>query len=133
VPAKAAVLTAYQAFWSDVVAATATADAASPRLTQHATGAELAALRVRLTANKRTGLVGRGKPRLLKTTLKTVGIKAATIRDCMDSNRWLYYDAKTGELRDKPTGKLLAVTAGLVLEGGAWKVATLEIQEARCG
>lgn len=131
--AKAAVLAAYRAFWADVVAASATSDAASPRLAQHATGAELAALRTRLAADKRAGRVARGAPRLLKTALAALGPKSATVRDCMDSNRWLFYDAKTGALRDKPSGKLYAVTAGLVLDHDARKVATLEFQEAQCG
>ena len=130
--AKAAVLNAYRAFWADVVAATATSDATSPRLPRHATGAELRALHVRLAANKRAGLVARGAPRLLNTTIASVAEKAATVRDCMDSDQWLYHDAKTGALRDKPSGKLYAVTAGLVLDHGAWKVATLRFQEARC-
>jgi len=129
---KANVLAAYRAFWDDVVAATATSDAASPRLARHATGAELRALRVRLEANKRAGLVARGSPKLLDTTIASVTEKAATVRDCMDSNQWLYHDAKTGALRDKPSGKLYAVTATLVLDRGSWKVATLRFQEARC-
>ena len=51
----------------------------------------------------------------------------------MDSNHWLFYDAKTGALRDKPSGKLYAVTAGMVLDHDVWKVATLDIREAQCG
>jgi hypothetical protein len=131
--ARAAVLAAYRAFWADVVAASATSDSDSPRLARHATGVELAALRTRLADDKRAGRVARGAPRLLKTTLAALDGKKATVRDCMDSNHWLFYDAKSGALRDKPSGKLYAVTAGLVLDHDAWKVATLDIQEARCG
>ena len=126
-------LAAYHAFWADVVAASATSDPASPRLAQHATGIELASLRTRLTEDRRAGRVARGAPRLLKTTLAALDGKKATIHDCMDSNHWLFHDAKTGGLRDKPSGKLYAVTAGMVLDHDVWKVATLDIQEAQCG
>ncbi len=131
--ARVAVVAAYRAFWADVVAASATSDASSPRLAQHATGIELAALRTRLTEDRRAGRVARGAPRLLKTTLAALDGKKATIHDCMDSNHWLFYDAKTGALRDKPSGKLYAVTAGMVLDHDVWKVATLDIREAQCG
>ena len=126
-------LKAYHAFWADVVAASATSDATSPRLAQHATGVELASLRTRLTDDRRAGRVARGAPRLLRTTLAALDGKKATVRDCMDSSHWLFYDAKTGALRDKPSGKLYAVTAAMVLDHDAWKVATLDIREAQCG
>jgi hypothetical protein len=132
-PANAAVRAAYRGFWDALVTASATSDATFPALAQHATGAELAALRARLAADKRAGLVARGEPQLLETTIARLDAKAATIQDCMDSNRWLFHDAKTGALRDKPSRKRYAVTARLVLDHGVWKVATLDFQEARCG
>jgi hypothetical protein len=131
--AKGEVRAAYLEFWDAVVAASAASDASFPGLARHATGHELAALRTRLTADKRAGLVARGEPELLRTTVARLDDKAATVRDCMDSNRWLFYDARTGALRDKPSGKLYSVTAGLVLDRGVWRVATLNLQEARCG
>jgi hypothetical protein len=131
--AKDAVRAAYLEFWDAVVAASATSDASFPGLARHATGSELAALRTRLAADKRAGLIARGEPELLKTTVARLDDKAATVRDCMDSNRWLFYDASTGALRDKPSGKLYSVTASLVVHRGVWKVATLNLQEAQCG
>lgn len=129
--AKAAVLAAYHAFWDDMVAVGATADWRSPRLDDHATGRALAEARSTFRSLHARGLVARGT---VKVRAKVLSVKSrtATVYDCNSTSNFLAYDAKSGELRDKSSGRSNGKTVGLVLRNGTWKVADTATEVGKC-
>ena len=129
--AKAAVLAAYRAFWNDMIAVGATADWRSPRLDDHATGRALAEARSTFRSLHARGLVARGT---VKVRAKVLSVKSrtATVYDCNSTSNFLAYDAKSGELRDKSSGRSNGKTVGLVLRNGTWKVADTATEVGKC-
>lgn len=128
---QSAVLTAYRAFWADVVAAGKTADWRSPRLAAHATGQALAEVRATYRALSARGLVARGTVDLRPTVLSVNGAKA-TLYDCNSTAAFLAYDAKTGALRDRSSGQRNGKTVTLTRQDGTWKVAKATTEAGRC-
>jgi len=126
------VMDAWNAFWDDWVEVSKTADYDSPRLADHATGKALRGLRLQLLSYRKRGLVARGTP--VRTSARVTEIRggAARVSECLDGNRWLAHDAKTGQVRGRPNGKTNQVEAVLRLGGGRWKVSELTIKEAEC-
>ena len=124
---------AWNGFWADWVEVSKTADYDSPRLADHATGKALRGLRLQLLSYRKRGLVARGTP--VRTGTRVVEVRGGTARvsECLDSNRWLAHDARTGQVRGSPNGKTNQVEAALRLAGGRWKVAELTIEETQCG
>ena len=128
---RAAVLAAYRAYWDDVVAAGRTADWRSPRLDDHATGEALAQTRATLRALARRGLVAKGTVSLRPKVLRLSGT-TAVVYDCNSTSGFLAYDARTGQLRDRPSGQRNGKTVTLIREGGTWKVTKAETERGRC-
>jgi hypothetical protein len=126
------VIDAWNAFWSDWVEVSKTADYDAPRLAEHATGKALRGLRLQLLSYRKRGLVSRGTP--VRTRTRVTGIRGgvARVSECLDSNHWLAHDARTGQVRGSPNGKTNQVEAALRLGGGRWKVSELTITEAEC-
>jgi hypothetical protein len=130
--AKAAVLAAYRAYWDDVIAVGATADWQSPRLAAHATGVALAETRTFLQGLKARGLVARGTVRVEAKVLSLRGARAV-LYDCNSTSNFLSYDAKTGELRDKSSGRSNGKTVAMQRQGGRWKLAqVIATEPGRC-
>ena len=129
---RAAVLAAYRGFWADVVAASHTADFRSPRLDDHARGQPVSAIRDHLRQLQQAGLVDRGDiglaPRVVSANSAT-----ARIRDCQDLTGFLKYDAKTGELRDQPSGNRYLAEATVTRIGSEWKVTQVAQAVSVCG
>jgi hypothetical protein len=129
--AEAAVLAAYKAYWDDVIAVGATADWQSPRLAEHATGQALAEARATFHTLKAQGEVARGTVDLRPTVLSVNG-RSATLYDCNSTSRFLAYDARTGALRDKSSGRRNGKTVTLTLQGSTWRVANVVTEVGRC-
>ena len=128
---EAAVLAAYRAFWDDMIAVGATANWRSPRLDDHATGGALAAAQATYRDLNQRGLVARGT---VKVRAKVLSIKGstATVYDCNSTSNFLAYDAKTGELRDRSSGRSNGKTVTLVRRNGTWKVANSVTEVGKC-
>ena len=129
---RAAVLAVYRAFWADVVAASQTSDAQSSRLDDHARGQPVTATRDHLRQLHQAGLVAHGDmglaPKLISLTATT-----ARVQDCQDLTHFLKYDAKTGELRDQPSGNRYLAEATLTMIGSQWKVTQVAQAVSVCG
>jgi hypothetical protein len=129
---KAAALSAYRAYWADVVAASQTADFRSSRLDDHARGQPVTAIRDHLRQLQQAGLVDRGDiilaPRVVSLNSTTAGI-----RDCQDLTGFLKHDAKTGELRDQPSGNRYLAEAMVTRIGSQWKVTQVAQAVSICG
>jgi hypothetical protein len=128
---EAAVLAAYRAFWDDMVAVGATANWRSPRLDDHATGSALAAAQATYRDLNQRGLVARGT---VKVRAKVLSIKGntATVYDCNSTSNFLAYDANTGRLRDKSSGRSNGKTVTLVRRSGTWKVSRSVTEAGTC-
>ena len=128
---EAAVLAAYRAFWDDMIAVGATANWRSPRLDDHATGNALASAQATYRSLNQRGLVARGT---VKVRAKVLCIKGstATVYDCNSTSKFLAYDAKTGELRDRSSGRSNGKTVTLVRRKGTWKVANSVTEVGKC-
>jgi hypothetical protein len=130
-PQEAAVLKAYGAFWDDVIAVGATANWRSPRLDDHATGLALAESQATFRSLRQRGLVARGT---VKVRAKVLSVKGttATLYDCNSTSNFLAYDAATGELRDRSSGRSNGKTVTLVRRNGTWKVAKTVTEVGKC-
>jgi len=130
--AKAAILAGYRAYWDDVIAVGATADWQSPRLAAHATGQALAETRTFLQQLKAMGEVARGTVKVDAKVLSLSGSRAV-VYDCNSTSNFLAYDAKTGELRDKSSGRSNGKTVVMERHGGTWKLAqVIATEPGRC-
>ena len=128
---EAAVLADYRAFWDDMIAVGATANWRSPRLDDHATGSALAAAQATYRDLNQRGLVARGT---VKVRAKVLAIKGntATVYDCNSTSNFLAYDAKTGELQGRSSGRSNGKTVTLVRRNGTWKVANSVTEVGNC-
>jgi hypothetical protein len=129
---KTAALAAYRAYWADVVAASHTADSGSPRLDDHARGQPVTAIRDHLRQLQQAGLVDRGDiglaPRVVSLDSTT-----ARIQECQDLTGFLKHGARTGELRDQPSGNRYLAEATVTRIGGQWKVTKVAQAVSVCG
>ena len=125
------VLADYRAFWDDMVAVGRTANWRSPRIDDHATGQALAEAQATFRSLKSRGLVARGT---VKVDAKVLSIKGGTavVYDCNSTSNFLAYDAATGELRDKSSGRSNGKTVTMLLRGETWKVAKTVTEVGRC-
>jgi PBP1b-binding outer membrane lipoprotein LpoB len=128
---EAAVLTAYRAFWDDMIAVGATANWRSPRLDDHATGSALAAAQATYRDLNQRGLVARGTVEVRAKVLSIKG-NTATVYDCNSTSNFLAYDAKTGKLQGRSSGRSNGKTVTLVRRNGAWKVSRSVTEVGKC-
>jgi hypothetical protein len=114
-----------------MIAVGRTANWRSPRIDDHATGQALAEAQATFRSLKSRGLVARGT---VKVDAKVLSIKGGTavVYDCNSTSNFLAYDAATGELRDKSSGRSNGKTVTMLLRGGTWKVAKTVTEVGRC-
>ncbi|WP_239336551.1 hypothetical protein [Frankia sp. CiP3] len=123
-------LTAYHGMWEDWIAMAATGDYQNPRLARHASGEALSLIYRSVYANKRDGLVARGRPTFsgMVSAAKPADIPdRITVKDCSDGSDWLNYTLD-GKLKDTDPGGRHFVQALVVKNSGVWKVDILVIQ-----
>ena len=127
---QAAAVGAYRAFWQAFLAAADPMNPEDPRLAEHATGEQLAAVRKSFLAAKAAGNVIRGS---LDLAPKVVSADATTVvlRDCYGDTTGLY-NATTGVRQDKDDPRRLLVTATVTLVDGVWKVASIKYEGDGC-
>lgn len=121
---------AYRAFWEDFLAASDPMDPESPRLAEHATGEQLAAVRSSFLAAKAAGNVIRGTydlaPRIVSAGADTV-----VISDCYDDQTGVY-SAANGARQEKDDPRRHLVTATVKYVDGVWKVAAVKHEGDGC-
>lgn len=118
-------LAAYRGMWADMASAAETSDHESSLLGRHASGEALVQIKRSLYADKKAGLVTKGRPVLsprVQTVTSNGGLARATVIDCADDSHWLKYVAATGALQDDEPGGKHAVTAQVVGASGSWVV-----------
>ena len=127
-PVRSAVISAYDAMWTDMTAAAKTANYQDPVLAQHASGAALSTLVRGLYSYQRQGWVVRGTP---ITHPKVTELSPsqdpskATVTDCLDDTHWLVQMA-SGQPVQGAGGGHRRVTAIVQNAGGVWKVTQLD-------
>jgi len=127
---QAAAVAGYRAFWQAFLAAGDPMNPEDPRLGEHATGDELAAVRKSFLAAKAAGNVIRGS---LDLAPKVVSADATTVvlRDCYGDQTGLY-SATTGTRQDKDNPSRQLVTATVTLVEGVWKVSRVTHEGDGC-
>jgi hypothetical protein len=127
---QAAAVAGYRAFWQAFLAAADPMNPEDPRLAEHATGEQLAAVRKSFLAAKAAGNVIRGS---LDLAPKVVSADATTVvvRDCYGDGTGLY-SAATGVRQDKETTQRVQVTATVTLVEGVWKVSAVKHEGDGC-
>ena len=127
---QAAAVAGYRAFWQAFLSAGDPMNPEDPRLAEHATGEQLAAVRKSFLAAKAAGNVIRGS---LDLAPKVVSADATTVvlRDCYGDGTGLY-SAATGARQDKETAQRVLVTATVTLVEGVWKVSAVKHEGDGC-
>ncbi|MDI5974036.1 hypothetical protein POF50_032625 [Streptomyces sp. SL13] len=118
-----AALVTYRAMWSDLEEAGVTADADSPVLGDHATGAALRLLKYGLSKDRRDHVVVKGTVILAPRVVSENSIRVA-VEDCTDSSHWLVYKSD-GTLEDAVPGGHHDTEATMRRFGRDWKVEDL--------
>ena len=92
----------YLAYWKAWLAASTTADPEAPALVDRVAGEQLGVLRQSLRQSRDRGIVARGT---VTHRIEQVAVegKRALLVDCVDLDKWLQYDAKTGALVGRQT------------------------------
>jgi hypothetical protein len=130
--ARADVLKAYRAMWTDLVSAAKTSDFQSPLLSQHASGDALTLFVQGLARDQLHGIVTRGDPVIHPrvSSLSPSGDPAnATVADCFDDTHWIEYTTSGGPAKNARGGRR-STTAVLRKSHGIWKVTQLSIRAA---
>jgi hypothetical protein len=122
-------LSAYLALWDGYVVAARTADADSPLLARHASGAALKQLVDGLERMSRLGIVVKGEPThdaRVTTLVPQNQPTQAKVVDCSAAENWITYTrsgARTGDRAGRHH-----IEALVVMADGSWKVAELAVQ-----
>jgi hypothetical protein len=127
---QAAAVAGYRAFWQAYLAAADPMSPEDPRLAEHATGEELAAVRKSFLAAKAAGNVIRGALDLAPKVVSADATKVV-LRDCYADGTGLY-NATTGVRQDKETPGRQLVTVTVTLVDGVWKVAAVKHEGDGC-
>jgi hypothetical protein len=121
-PVSGDVERAYLAYWDAWRKANATSNPREPSLARYAASPQLDILRANLTAARQRHQVTKGTVGHRLEGMESAGGTSRVV-DCIDLDRWLYYDATSGklvhQLVDKPSQ--LAVFT-LRQDNGTWRV-----------
>jgi hypothetical protein len=123
-------LAGYHGMWEDWIAMAATGDYQNPRLSQHTSGRALSLIYRGVYANRRDGVVAKGRPVLtphVTATSPPDNPDRITVLDCADTTNWLNY-RPNGQLEDNIPGGRRRVQALVLKKGGVWKVDVLVVQ-----
>ncbi|MEK2488170.1 hypothetical protein WN990_01265 [Kitasatospora purpeofusca] len=116
----------YSDYWKAMLAANESGD--SSALADHAAGEQLEILRANLTALTAAGLVAKGSVDHQIRSI-TVDGNLATLMDCIDVDKWIQYEARSGrvqpgQLMDRPK-QLASYT--FAPRDGRWLVTRSEV------
>lgn len=130
VPAEnEAVLRDYRAFWDDFLAVTGTLTP-EPRLSAHATGAELDQLNNLVMGNKLHGTISKGTLDLAPKVQSVLG-DTAVVKDCVDDHTGLY-KADTGQRLDTDDPQRQSYLVTMKKVGDVWKASDVDQREVGC-
>src|SRR5262245_15172922 len=121
---------AYEASWNDFIRAGDPPQPDAPFLADHNTGVALTAARNLLQGYAAEGVVMRGTYEFDAKVVDT-NVNAATVHDC-GLNQLVGILASTGEVVARSDDVRDGLIADLVLEGGEWKVTSLQKSDAVC-
>ena len=124
------IVSAYEASWNDFIRAGDPPQPDAPFLADHNTGEALTAARNLLQGYVAEGVVMRGTYEFDAEVVDS-GDAAATVHDC-GLNQLEAVLAATGEVVDQSDDVRDGLIASLVVEGGEWKVTSLENSDEVC-
>lgn len=120
---SAAVVTAYEAYWTAVLTSSNPPTPGSPLLAQHAVSPELSHARAALTEEARLGQALRGR---YEHRTKVVAIRgsAASLTDCLRVEAAVY-SVKTKRVVIPAPPQILPIKISMKFDQGVWKVAEI--------
>ena len=135
--AEQAALAAYRGMWQAYAKAGLTANPDEPDLAKYATDRALKTLRGGLTDLRGKGHVIRGeytsKPQVVEAT-PALDPNAISVRDCLDTRRFLTYKGSGDLVDDEPGGFRLTRATVTNLGADGWKVTSFGVQAVgTCG
>ncbi|NXY98094.1 hypothetical protein HYE82_27740 [Streptomyces sp. BR123] len=134
-PPSPEVRQAYDTYWTTWLAANRTPDPQDPAIERVATGSQLQELRDNLAHSRSAGQVLLGEVGHRVDGVESPGPRSLILHDCVDLDRWLIHDARTGEpidqLKDKPS-QMGAFTLTRENEGDSWRVSSLQVIGENC-
>ncbi|MFD7624543.1 hypothetical protein ACFV7Q_00605 [Streptomyces sp. NPDC059851] len=126
---------AYDTYWATWLAANRTPDPQDRAIERVAAGRQLQELRDNLAQSRSAGQVLLGEVGHRIDGVESPGPRSLVLHDCVDLDRWLIHDARTGEpidqLKDKPS-QMGAFTLTRESEGDPWKVSSLQVIGENC-
>ncbi|MEU2389425.1 hypothetical protein [Streptomyces sp. NPDC007369] len=134
-PPSPEVRQAYDAYWAAWLAANRTPDPQDPAIERVATGRQLQELRDNLAHSRSAGQVLLGEVGHRIDGVESPGPRSLILHDCVDLDRWLIHDTRTGrpvdQLQDKPS-QMGAFTLTRENEGEPWRVSSLQVIGENC-
>ncbi|MFJ9644253.1 hypothetical protein [Streptomyces sp. NPDC101206] len=134
-PPSPEVRQAYDTYWATWLAANRMPDPQDPAIERVATGNQLQELRDNLSHSRSAGQVLLGEVGHRIDGVESPGPRSLVLHDCVDLDRWLIHDARTGEridqLEDKPS-QMGAFTLTRDSDGGPWRVSSLQVIGENC-
>lgn len=127
---EAEIVAAYETAWRDYVRAGDPPDPGAAFLADHHTGASLDVVRRQLSIFAAEGVALRGEYRPGAEVIEVEG-DSARLRDCAVDALKLVNRA-TGSVVEESSGGEVGALVGMVLENGAWKLATYDRDEGAC-
>jgi hypothetical protein len=127
--ARQEALSAYLALWDGYVVAARTADADSPLLIRHASGAALKQLVDGLERMRRQGIVAKGEPThdaRVTTLVPRNRPTQAKVVDCSAAENWITYTRSGTRTGDRAGRHHIEALVAMV--DGSWKVTELAVQ-----
>jgi hypothetical protein len=124
------IVAAYEASWNDFIRAGDPPQPDAPFLADHNTGAALTAARNLLQGYVSEGVAMRGTYDFDAEVVESADT-TATVHDC-GLNQLQVVRPDTGEVLDQSDDVRDGLVAAMVLEGGDWKVTSLENSEEVC-
>lgn len=135
-PDREAVLAAYTRSWEEQTKAYAQASSDGTDLKQYTSLKALALVESDLSAMRRAGQIGTGKPVIHPKVAKVSDAKIpkATVSDCVDSTKWTLIDKDSRKEVPLPSERLTKYVSTATLEqwGSKWMVTQLTAQDRTC-
>lgn len=126
-------IAAYVGMWDDTAEAAKTSNWEDPNLSRHATKDALRVITGLLYADRKNGLVTKGKATYdpeVTSVEPTDEPTTVMVSDCGDDSRWLKYRKKDGKPVDDEPGGRRQITAEVKLQDdGEWRVTRFAVQE----
>jgi hypothetical protein len=129
---RQAYVNAFEDFFAAYTRADESADPKSADLLRFSTGAGLAWARTQISDHVKLGVAHKGTWQFRDVGAINVTKSSARVGQCMDWSGWPVVNRQTGVAFQSFAPWSQLVYAAMVLQGGQWKVAAIQVQAGAC-